>query len=212
MIQRRQLFPKPGRIYHNPNSGWAKNKGKPRQKRARVRYAPKPEELGHLQLDTVERLLDRPKVYFYSAVDVRGKFAFSLPYRTKTSANALDFWRKLVAVYPVPIREVQTDNGCEFLSEFDAALAAKIRHVYTHPRCPKVNGWIEHCQRTFSEKVLEVHEHLVRFPHAFHLQLADYLVFYNCERPHHALHPPTPLTYLVAEGTLSMMSVTYPGV
>ena len=108
VIERNHLFPKPGKIYHNPNSGWAKNKGKPKRKRVRVRYAPRPAELGHLQLDTVERLLDRLKVYVYSAVDVKGKFAFSLPYRQKTSANALDFWRKLVAVYPVPIRQVQT--------------------------------------------------------------------------------------------------------
>lgn len=209
VIQRNQLYPKPGKIYHNPNSGWAKNKGKPKRKRVRVRYAPKPEELGHLQLDTVERLLDRLKVYVYSAVDVKGKFAFSLPYRQKTSANALDFWRKLVAVYPVPIRDVQTDNGSEFLSEFDEHLTqARIPHLFTYPRCPKVNGCVERYQRTFSEEFLEVHEHLIRSPREFLLQLADYLVFYNCERPHHALHLQTPLAYLIAEGALSKMSVT----
>ncbi len=212
VIKRNHLFPRPGKIYHDPNSHWAKNKGKPKRKRPRVRYAPQPEELGHLQLDTVERLLDRLKVYFYSAVDVKGKFAFSLPYRQKTSANALDFWRKLQAVYPVTIRDVQTDNGSEFLSEFDEHLTqAEVPHLFTYPRCPKVNGCIERYQRTFSEEFLEVHEHLIRSPHAFHLQLADYLIFYNCERPHHALGLQTPLAYLVAEGALSKMSVTHTG-
>ena len=176
----------------------------------RVRYAPKPEELGYLQLDTVERLLDRLKVHFYSGVDVRGKFAFSLPYRTKTSANAVDFWHKLQAVYPVPIRQVQTDNGSEFLGEFEEALTqARIPHVFTYPRCPKVNGCVERYQRTFTEEFLQVHEHLIRSPRAFHLQLADYLVFYNCERVHHALRLQTPLAFLLAEGAMSKMSVTH---
>ena len=209
VIERNHLFPKPGKIYHNPNSGWAKNKRKSKKMRVRVRYAPKPEELGHLQLDTVERLLDRLKVYVYSAVDVKGKFAFSLPYRQKTSANALDFWRKLMTVYPVPIRDVQTDNGSEFLSEFDEHLGAQqIPHLFTYPRCPKVNGCVERYQRTLSEEFLQVHEHLIRSPRAFHLQLADYLIFYNCVRPHHALQLQTPLAYLIAESPLSKMSVT----
>ena len=210
VIQRNQLFPKPGKVYHNPNSGWAKNQRKPKQKRVRVRYAPRPAELGYLQLDTVERLLDRLKVHFYSGVDVRGKFAFSLPYRTKTSANAVDFWHKLQAVYPVPVRQVQTDNGSEFLGEFEEALAqAGIPHVFTYPRCPKVNGCIERYQRTFNEEFLQVHEHLIRSPRAFHLQLADYLVFYNCERVHHALRLQTPLAFLLAEEAMSKMSVTH---
>ncbi len=210
VIQRNQLFPKPGKIYHDPSSHWAKNRQKTPKKRVRVRYAPKPTELGHLQMDTAERVLDRLKLYFYSAVDIKGKFAFSLPYRRKTSVNTVDFFRKLQAVYPVPIREVQTDNGSEFLSEFDQHLAAEqIPHVFTYPRCPKVNGCIERYQRTLSEEFLEAYEHLIRSPRAFHLQLAEYLVFYNCERAHHALGMQTPMAHLLAEGAMSKMSVTH---
>ncbi len=212
VIQRNQLFPQPGKVYHDPNSPWAKNRGKPRRKRPRVRYAPKPEELGHLQLDTVERVLDRLKQYFYSGVDIKGKFAFSLPYRERTSANAVDFFQKLEQVYPLPIRSVQTDNGSEFLGEFETYLdGAHIPHRFTYPRCPKINGCIERYQRTFSEEFLQVHEFSVRQPHRFHLHLADYLVFYNCERVHQALHFQTPLAYLIAQGVLSKMSVTYTG-
>lgn len=210
VIQRNQLFPKPGKVYHDPNSHWAKNKPQTRRPRVRVRYAPKPATLGHLQLDTVERVLDRLKLYVYSAVDVKGKFAFSLPYRHKTSANGVDFWQKLQAVYPVPIHAVQTDNGSEFQGEFDEALQREqIPHLFTYPRCPKVNGCIERYQRTFNEEFLQVHEHLIRSPRAFHLQLADYLIFYNCERAHHALDLQTPMAYLLAEGAMSKMSVTH---
>jgi putative transposase len=209
VIHRNQLFPKPGKVYHDPNSGWAKNKATRRGKRVRVRYAPKPEELGYLQLDTVERVLDRLKVYFYSGVDVKGKFAFSLPYRERTSGNTVDFFQKFVQVYPIPIQDVQTDNGSEFLGEFETYLAKnQIPHHFTYPRCPKVNGCIERYQRTLSEEFLQVHEFAIRQPREFHLHLADYLVFYNCERVHQSLALQTPLTYLLAKGALSKMSVT----
>ena len=209
-IERNHLFPKPGRVYHDPGSHWARNKGKPKRRRRRVRYAPHPEELGHLQLDTVERVLDRLKVYWYSAIDVKGKFAFSLPYRAKTSAQALDFFHKLEQVYPGPIRVVQTDNGSEFLGEFDEYLATEqLEHQFSYPRCPKINGCVERYQRTLSEEFLQVHEFLVREPQRFHLQLAEYLVFYNCERPHHALGMQTPMAYLISESAMSNKSVTH---
>ena len=209
VIQRNHLDPKPGKVYHDPSSGWAKNKPKKHGQRNRVRYAPKPKELGHLQLDTLERVLDRLKLYVYSAVDVKGKFAFSLPYRTKTSANTVDFWDKFVQIYPVAVRTVQTDNGAEFLGEFEEHLkAAHIPQQFIYPRCPKVNGCIERYQRTLNEEFLQVHEDSVRQPRQFHLQWADYLVFYNCERVHQALGSQTPMAYLVAQGALSKMSVT----
>ena len=44
VICRYHLFPKPGKVYHDPNSGWAKNKSDKRAPRHRVRYAPKPAE------------------------------------------------------------------------------------------------------------------------------------------------------------------------
>ncbi len=210
VIRRHHLFPKPGKIYHDPNSHWAKNKAPTGRKRQRVRYAPRPAELGHLQLDTVECLVDRLKLYVYSAIDVKGKFAFSLPYRSKTSAHTVDFWNKLRQVYPIAVRTVQTDNGAEFLGAFEEQLdAEQIPHQFIYPRCPKVNGCIERYQRTFREEFLELHEFSVRRPHEFHLHLVDYLVFYNCERVHQALGFQTPMAYLLAAGALSKMSVTY---
>jgi transposase InsO family protein len=212
VIARNHLYPKPGKVYHDPNSQWAKNKPKKHSQRQRVRYAPKPKDLGHLQLDTLERVLDRLKLYVYSAVDVKGKFAFSLPYRSKTSANTVDFWDKFLQIYPVPVRTVQTDNGSEFLGEFEEHLrAAQIPQQFIYPRCPKVNGCIERYQRTLNEEFLQVHEYSVRQPRQFHLHWADYLVFYNCQRVHHALDGQTPMAYLIAQGALSKMSVTYHG-
>lgn len=56
IIKKHHLFyQKQTRIYHNPaHHHQAKNK----KKRLRQRYAPRPRQLGHLQMDTIQRLED----------------------------------------------------------------------------------------------------------------------------------------------------------
>jgi transposase InsO family protein len=156
------------------------------------------------------RELDRLKVYFYSAIDVKGKWALSLPYARLSSRNAKDFLEKLQNWHPLPIREVQTDNGAEFEGEFDAYLRSQhIPHHWSYPRCPRINGCIERYQRTLSEEFIQVHQDLVRQPQEFLHRLADYLWFYNAERVNSALGNQTPLSFLLSKGHLSKMPVTY---
>ena len=210
VIRRNQLvFPKYGRIYHDPNSKWAQNHAQKSKKHLRVRYAPKPQELGHWQMDTLVRTLDRLTVYFYSAMDVKGKVAFSLPYSRCTSRNAKDFFQKLQQVYPLPMRDVQTDNGSEFQGELDDYLRTQhIPHLFSYPRCPRINGCIERYQRTLNEEFIQVHEDSIRTPSEFYRHLSDYLVFYNSERMHEGLGKQTPFAYLISQKAMSKMSVT----
>jgi hypothetical protein len=108
IIQRKQLF-------HHPPPAGAKKKTKHGPKRVRVRYAPKPAELGHLQLDTLERVGDGLKPYFYSRIDVKDWWAFSLPYRRRDCITTVDFFEKLCLVYPLTaIASVLNDKGPEF--------------------------------------------------------------------------------------------------
>ena len=211
IIKRHGLyFQKKGRIYHNPNSKWAQNTGKKRSPRKRVRYAPHPEDMGHWQLDTMTRELDRLRLYFYSAIDIKGKLAFSLPYSRLNSHNARDFFEKLLSFCPFPIQDVQTDNGPEFEGEFDAFLRAQnIPHHWSYPRCPRINGCIERYQRTLSEEFIQVHEDSIRYPQDFLHYLGEYLLFYNTLRVHSALNQRTPLDLLLSMDLLSKMSVTY---
>lgn len=204
IIHRKQLF-------HQPRPKGAKNSRKPASPRARVRYAPKPTDWGYLQLDTLERVVDGLKLYFYSGIDVKGKFAFSLPYARRTSANTVDFFDKLRQVYPLAaIVGVQNDNGGEFLAEFEAYLhACEIPQHFAYPRCPKINGCVERYQRTLAEEFIEVHEEVARDPAAFQRELANYLLFYNCQRVHSALNQQSPMQHLVAKGVMSKKSVTY---
>jgi putative transposase len=210
VLRRHRGFWQPrGRVYHDPKSHFAQQPKPKPPKRQRVRYAPKPEALGYLQMDTMERVVDGLKVHFYSAIDVKGKFAFALPYRQCTSENGRDFYTKVQHVYPLKIRAVQTDNGAEFLGAFDAQLQEQqVKHLFSYPRCPKINGCVERFQRTLNEEFLQVHEELIRTPSAFHLQLAQFLIFYNCHRAHLSLDLQSPMNYLVAQQQLSKMSVT----
>jgi putative transposase len=209
VIKRNSLFyQKAGRMYHNPDSRYAKNKAKIRK--LRIRYSPKHKELGHLQMDTILRFQDGIKYYFYTAIDTKGKFAFCLPARTLTSTNTLDFYLKLTQVLPYKVKSIQTDNGLEFLGFFDAHLQKQeIPHLFTYPRCPKINGVVERFNRSIQDEFVDSNLHLIHNQKIFSLRLADYLVFYNCVRVHKSLGNITPLAYLMQKGVMSNNSVTY---
>ena len=62
-----------------------------KKKRLRVKHPPKPEDFGYIVSDTVERVTDGIKDYFYSAIDAKLKFALTLNYKRLTSRNMKDF-------------------------------------------------------------------------------------------------------------------------
>jgi len=210
VIKRQNLtFNITGRIYHNPNSKWAINRSH-RTKRLRIRIPPKVDDFGHLQMDTVLKIVDGVRRYIYSAIDIKLKFAFSLPYLRLNSKNTLDFFKKLMMVYPFKIKSVQTDNGLEFLGVFDLYLKEhNIPHYFIYPRCCRINGIVERYQRTLQEEFIDPNLCLIHDLKLFTSKLADYLVFYLCYRPHKSLGLKSPLEYLTWKGGMSKKSVTY---
>jgi len=57
VIKRHKLFcAKTGKVYHNPSSGWAKNKAGKKTKRLRIKHPMRPKDFGHIAADTVERI------------------------------------------------------------------------------------------------------------------------------------------------------------
>jgi len=205
IIKKYNLFyQKTGRMYHNPSSKYVTNRHK--TKRLRVKYSPKPKDFGYIQMDTVVRLVDGRKYYFYCAIDTKGKFALSLPYKHLNSRNTVDFFKKLIITIPYKISTVQTDNGLEFLGDFDKHLKKlNIKHIFTYPRCPKINGVVERYNRSFQEEFLNHNLHLLYQPKEFSLKLSQYLIFYNHKRIHQSLNNMTPLNYLIQEGGMSKM-------
>lgn len=45
--------------------------------------------------------------------------------------------------------------------------------------------------------------------HLFNQRLADYLIFYNTQRPHKSLGLKSPIDYLIENGEMSHKSLTY---
>ena len=191
------------RIYHDP-----KRRQKLKIKRLKIKRA---ESIpGRIQLDTIERIDHGIKEYFFCAIDSRTKFALTLNYKTKTAKNTVDFWHKFKSIYPLKINSIQTDNGSEFLGEFDAhLLKSNLPHLFTYPRCPRINGCVERYNRTIQEEFIDQHlELLLTDKPEFNLKLSDYLIWYNSKRVHKSLNLKSPLQYLAERWSMSNKSVT----
>ena len=210
VIKRNNLFfQKSNRVYHDPASGWAQRKKK---KRLRVRYSPKHQELGHLQADSITLFTDGLKRYIFSAIDSKLKFSFSLCYKSLNSRNGQDFFRKLERVYPFRIKSLQTDNGLEFLGEFDEYLRKKnIPHFFSYPRCPKINGVVERYQRSLQEEFANWYLEIIDDTRVFNQKMIEYLIWYNTRRVHQSLGLKSPMDYLLFKGLMSKKCVTSTG-
>jgi putative transposase len=112
--------------------------------------------------------------------------------------------KKLESIYPYEtgIHVVQTDNGSEFLPEFNEYLNKRnIKHNFIYPRCPRINGFIERSKnllkksadykgvRTLQEEFIDLRLNLLLEDiDEFNRKLMDNLVWYNTERPHESLN------------------------
>jgi transposase InsO family protein len=206
VIKRHKLFyQKAGRVYHDPSI-----KRQPRERRLRVKRSPRHEDFGHIIADTVERVTDGVKDYFYNAIDAKLKFALTLTYRRLNSKNMKDFYERFSALYPLQIKDWQTDNGPENLGEFDTALRkANIPHLFIYPRCPKINSIIERYNRTIQEEFIDNHLDIIHDKSLFHQHLAEYMVFYLTKRIHKSLDKMTPVDYLIRKEAMSHLYGTY---
>lgn len=152
------------------------------------------------QIDSIVRFEHGIKRYIITAIDVVSKFAFAYAYKTHTSATTKDFVEKLLKVTPYEIKGIQTDNGSEFLNQFDQTMAkAGIVHFFTYPGCPKQNGVVERFNRTLQEEFVEEYAYLLeeKETKGFNDKLIDYLLFYDTQRPHNSLNNQEPMKTVV---------------
>jgi len=211
IIKRHKFFfgRETGRIYHDPNSKWAKRSER-KAKRLKIKHPLKPEDFGHIVSDTIVRIEDGIKYYFYSAIDAKLKFALTLNYKRLTSRNMKDFYERFKRVYPCAIKSWQTDNGSENLGEFDEQLKKDgIPHYFSYPRCPKINTYIERYNRTIQEEFIDNNLDVIHDKIVFNERLVDYMIFYNTERPHKSLGLRSPIEYLIENMGMSQMYLTY---
>jgi len=198
VIKRYNLYLKPKRIYHNPHYNY---KNLYKRYKTKIKHSSKINKSGYIEIDTIVKFVCGVKLYIINALDVYNKFSFSYGYTKLNSFNALDFLKKLELVYPIKnsIKVIQTDNGLEFLGEFDSYLKKKnIKHVFIYPRCSKINAYIERQNRTLQDEFVYANEDLILTSvDEFNKKLIDYLLWYNCQRPHKSLNNLSPIDFII---------------
>ena len=202
-------FPKSGRVYHDPS----KKPTIPGTRRVKQRL-PKDNQVkcagDLLQLDTVIKFDQGIRRYIITAIDLYSRFTFAFAYMRLSSAIALDFMLKLETIAPFKVGAIKTDNGMEFLGDFDAYLNKKgIVHYFSYPRTPKSNAYIERFNRTIQEEFVDDHLDLFSNMHTFNDKMMDYLIYYNTIRPHKSLNYQTPMGFMVSEDPQSNMLWTH---
>lgn len=204
------LLKRNGRIYHDASTKFLDRKPSYKTK---VKRCPKPEEFGHIGIDTITEFNLGMKRYIFNAIDIKLKFEFSYPYASLNSKNGKDFLKKIESVYPIRngIRIIQTDNGLEFLGEFDKYLKERgVEHHFIYPRCPKINGHIERANRSLKDEFVNGHKDLLFVDmELFKHKLMKHLIWYNTKRVHQSLGNITPIDYLLKNMPESQMYVTY---
>ena len=90
--------------------------------RIMVKYSQKVKEPGTIVADKVVVRQEGITRYFYNAIDVSSKFAFSYYFDKQTSKNMVAFYEIFKKVYQYKIRQWQNDNGHENLGDFEQKL------------------------------------------------------------------------------------------
>ena len=185
---------------------WFKPKGKKNRKKKNRLLGYEIENIGDLsQVDSITKFKDGLKRYIFTGIDITGRFAFAYAYTNLSSRKGADFIDKYTEVAPFAVKAIQTDNGKEFLKEFEPALEKYgILHFFTYPRSPKMNAYIERFNRTIQEEFIDNHEELLFSDlKAFNVKLMDYLLFYNTKRIHLGINNQTPINFLIQKSNMS---------
>lgn len=177
--------------------GKTKLKRKRKPLTSRVRFAPKEKVPGYIEMDSITLYVVDVRYYFITAIDIVTRFAWCKLTTSLSSKQATLALADFIGKYEYLPRAVQTDNGSEFMGEFDMYLEKKgVKHEFIYPRSPRINGVVERFNRTIQEEFIQRQAHIIYNTNQFNLKLTNYLIWYNTKRPHHSLNLDTPLNCL----------------
>jgi len=186
-----------------------KGKRKPIKRKFKTR---KPKNLTskamHLwAVDTIQKVSDGIRRYIMTMIDPHTRIAFAVALPTKHSKHTRRALEALIdgVIGDVAIEAqpksfaILSDNGSEFMKEFDALLQEKgLTHYWTYPRSPKMNAHNERFNRTIQEQFIDYYEDLLYVDiDLFNQKMAKWLIDYNTKIPHHSLKMKTPVQYLI---------------
>jgi transposase InsO family protein len=110
-----------------------------------------------VQMDTKEYYSPGEGKYIqFTAVDCFSRKRKLNGYSRKTAVCAKSFLKKVITSFPFAIDTIVTDNGSEFMADFDKeCIELGIKHLWTAPSSPNQNAYVEssHCidQKEFYE-------------------------------------------------------------
>lgn len=150
-----------------------------------------------IQIDTKYIMLPGGrKLYQFTAIDVLSKRRVLRVYPSLSSRNGRSFLEECIKYFPFKIKAVQTDNGREFLKEFDKRCKdLDIPHYYTYPRTPKQNTYVERSHGSDKEEFYQL-GNAYQDREFMDKKLREWEYVWNNIRPHEALDYKTPNEYL----------------
>lgn len=150
-----------------------------------------------VQIDTkYVTLLGGRIIYQFTAIDVLTKRRVLEYYSSLLSKNGADFLRQCLVRFPFPIEAVQTDNGKEFLGDFDKLCKElSLPHYFIEARHPKQNTYVEN-SHGFDEREFYQQGNVDKDIESMNKALEEWENTWNYVRPHQALSYLTPDEYL----------------
>ena len=161
----------------------------------RIKYCPRSKnvKLGYLQLDGVEVVFEGLHYRFLTAVELVTRQAWVKRVPSFSSKQARLFLTKITNEVDYQIHTIQTDNGSEFAGVFDQAIKTTITHLWSYPKQPKTQGYVERFNWTLQDEFLNYEiDRLTHDPAGFDRRLMSWLSWYNNQRPHQGLNYQTP--------------------
>lgn len=141
-------------------------------------------------------LIGGRRIYQFTAIDVLSKRRVLRYYSSLASKNGARFLKQCIDSFPFKIKNIQTDNGAEFLKHFDR-LCKKlgIPHYFIYARQPKQNTYVEISHQA-DQREFYRQGNICSSIDSMNKKLAEQEYTWNNIRPHEALNQLTPNEYL----------------
>jgi len=135
------------------------------------------------------------KFYQFTAIDVLSKKRVLRVYLSLSSRNGADFLQECINNFGFAIKNIQTDNGSEFLGAFDKLCKKlNIPHYFIYPRHPKQNTYVE-TSHSADEKEFYQQGNISPLLEVMQARILEWQNTWNTIRPHESLSYLTPEAY-----------------
>lgn len=150
-----------------------------------------------VQMDTKHiNLIGGKKIYQFTAIDVLTKRRALKYYPSLASKNGADFLKHCIARFPFVIKNVQTDNGSEFLKDFEKlCVELSLPHYFIETRMPKQNTYVENSHGFDEKEFYQQGNGYYSTIEVAQEKLDEWEHTWNFIRPHEALNYLTPDEY-----------------